>query len=149
MPPPPHPPVCGADDDGSAYYHTHDNFLVYGGNGMKNDFGGHDNHHYANYYAYVGQAIGLYDAQMLRGHEDHFENNTLVLTGTTVGSPNCKGAGKTVVSHNAYHTPTGRIEECGMPLADWQARGGDPGSTVSTHPDDDTIIGWARALLDF
>jgi hypothetical protein len=33
------------NDDGSCFYHTHDNFLVYGGNGMKNDFGGHDNHH--------------------------------------------------------------------------------------------------------
>ena len=28
------------NDDGSGYYHTHDNFLVYGGQGMKNDFGG-------------------------------------------------------------------------------------------------------------
>ena len=33
------------NDDGSCFYHTHDNFLVYGGQGMKNDFGGHDNHH--------------------------------------------------------------------------------------------------------
>eukprot|EP01047_Picozoa_sp_COSAG01_P020346 COSAG01_NODE_1156_length_11478_cov_3.862642_10_plen_101_part_00 len=36
------------NDDGSCFYHTHDNFLVYGGQGMKNDFGGHDNHHYGN-----------------------------------------------------------------------------------------------------
>ena len=27
------------NDDGSSYYKTHHNFLVYGGNGMKNDFG--------------------------------------------------------------------------------------------------------------
>lgn len=27
------------NDDGSAFYHTHHNFLVYGGQGMKNDFG--------------------------------------------------------------------------------------------------------------
>lgn len=27
------------NDDGSCFYHTHDNFLVYGGQGMKNDFG--------------------------------------------------------------------------------------------------------------
>ena len=25
---------------------SEDNFLVYGGQAMKNDFGGHDNHHY-------------------------------------------------------------------------------------------------------
>lgn len=27
------------NDDGSEYYHTHDNFLVYGNNGEKTDFG--------------------------------------------------------------------------------------------------------------
>jgi hypothetical protein len=27
------------NDDGSAYYNTHHNFLIYSGNGMKNDFG--------------------------------------------------------------------------------------------------------------
>ena len=70
------------NDDGSSYYNTHDNFFVYGGNGMKNDFGGHDNNHHDNIYGYVGQAIGFYDAPMLDGHEDHFEHNTVVLTGT-------------------------------------------------------------------
>merc|ERR1719515_497455 len=53
------------NDDGSCFYKTHDNFMVYGGNGMKSDFGGHDNYHHDNIYAYVGQAIGFYDAPML------------------------------------------------------------------------------------
>merc|ERR1719428_252494 len=57
------------NDDGSAYYKTHDNFLVYGGQGMKNDFGGHDNHHYNNVYAYVGQGLGVCGQQP--GHEDY------------------------------------------------------------------------------
>merc|ERR1711937_550021 len=47
------------NDDGSAFYHTHHNFLVYGGQGMKNDFGGHDNHHFNNVYAYIGRAMGV------------------------------------------------------------------------------------------
>ena len=29
-------------DDGSAYLHTHSNVMVYGDNGLKSDFGGHD-----------------------------------------------------------------------------------------------------------
>ena len=34
------PPQENVDnDDGSRYYKTHDNFFVYGGQGMKNDFG--------------------------------------------------------------------------------------------------------------
>ena len=27
--------------------------------GMKNDFGGHDNHHYDTIYAYAGRALGV------------------------------------------------------------------------------------------
>ena len=54
------------NDDGSSYYNTHHNFFVYGGNGMKNDFGGHDNIHQDNLYAYVGQAIGFYSYNMKR-----------------------------------------------------------------------------------
>jgi len=137
------------NDDGSAYYHTHDNFFVYGGNGMKNDFGGHDNYHLRNVYAYVGQSIGFYDAPMLDGHEDHFEHNTVVLTGTNVGSFTCSGTGKTVMSHNSYYTSSGSITECGQPLQDWQVKGEDVGSTVAALPDDATIIGWAKALLGF
>ena len=100
-------------------------------------------------YAYIGQAIGFYDAPMLDGHEDYFTNNTLVLTGTSVGSFTCDGAGKTVISNNSYFTKTGEIEECKMSLAQWQAKGGDAGSTVAKTPADATIIGWAKALLDF
>merc|ERR1719171_98645 len=79
------------NDDGSAYYHTHDNFLVYGGQGMKNDFGGHDNHHYSNIYAYVGQGLGL--CSQLDGHEDQFFNNKLIMTGSDVGGFTCSGTG--------------------------------------------------------
>eukprot|EP00971_Amphidinium_carterae_P083626 1655428-Amphidinium_carterae.1 len=61
------------NDDGSAYYRTHHNFLVYGQQGMKNDFGGHDNHHYGNIYAYVEQAMGV--DKTLPGHEDFFTDN--------------------------------------------------------------------------
>merc|ERR1712107_115592 len=51
-------PQEGVDnDDGSAYYNTHDNFMVYGGQGLKSDFGGHDNHHTNNIYAYVKRAL--------------------------------------------------------------------------------------------
>ena len=68
-----------------------DNSFVYGGNGMKNDFGGHDNYHLNNIYAYVGRAVSLYDAPMLNGHEDHFSNNKVIMTGNDVGSIICTG----------------------------------------------------------
>ena len=73
------------NDDGSCYYKTHDNFVSYSGNGMKNDFGGHDNHHYNNIYAYL-TSTSCYSVQastgQLAGHNDYFYNNTCVLDST-------------------------------------------------------------------
>lgn len=43
------------NDDGSNYYHTYNNFMVYGQNGFKSNFGGHNNYHFNNIYAYVTQ----------------------------------------------------------------------------------------------
>merc|ERR1711904_15047 len=73
------------NDDGSGYYHTRDNFLVYGGNGLKTDFGGHDNQHFRNIYAYAGKGLSV--TNTLEGHEDYFYENKVVLTGSSVGRP--------------------------------------------------------------
>jgi hypothetical protein len=135
------------NDDGSAYYHTHHNFLVYGGQGMKNDFGGHDNQHFNNVYAYVGQGLGVCSQQP--GHEDYYYGNKVVVTGTNVGQLTCTGAAKTVVHDNAYFSPSGAVYECEEDLAAWQAKGNDKGSTVAKLPSDMTIIGWAKELLSF
>ena len=59
------------------------------------------------------------------------------------------GPAKTIVNHNEYYTPSGAISECGKDLKTWQAQGEDVGSTVAALPKDETIIGWARSLLDF
>ena len=135
------------NDDGSRYYKTHDNVFVYGGQGMKNDFGGHDNYHEDNIYAYVGQALGVCAA--LDGHGDIFSGNTVVMTGSSVGSPQCTSPGKTSTANNAYYTPDGTAKECGMDLLKWQATdpSNEAGSTVGKTPDDTTLIGWAAAKL--
>jgi len=135
------------NDDGSAYYKTHDNFFVYGGNGMKNDFGGHDNEHTDNIYAYVGQGIGFYDAPMLDGHEDTFANNHVVMTGSNVGSFTCKGTGKTIMANNTYYTSTGSVTECGAKLVDWQKQGNDGGSEAAIWPTDAALTALAAAKL--
>lgn len=134
------------NDDGSQFYATHDNFLVYGGRGMKNDFGGHDNRHYGNIYAYVGLALAVTDT--LEGHEDYFYENRVVLDPghVDVGRPMCTGV-KTIMGNNSYYTSTGKLTECGKSLADAQKDGMDQGSTVSSIPSDDAILGWARELL--
>ena len=136
------------NDDGSAYFETHDNFLVYGFTGQKNDYGGHDNHHECNIYAYVNQPLGII-CQQLDGHENHFVHNKAVVESDKVGSLICDGPGKTILNNNQYFTPSGDIQECDMSLKDWQDKGNDLNSTVARIPKDEVIIGWARDLLEF
>ena len=135
------------NDDGSNYYKTHGNFFAYSGSGMKNDFGGHDNHHYNNIYAYVGRGFGING--QLDGHEDYFYNNTVVMTGTgDYGNPTCDGQGKTVLHDNRIYNKDGKVTECKMSLADWQAKGNDPGTTGAVWPDDDVLVQMTKQLLD-
>jgi len=134
------------NDDGSAYYNTHDNFFVYGGQGMKNDFGGHDNHHTGNVYAYVTHAVSA-QTTMLRGHEDYFYNNTVVMTSTEVGRMICEDPGGMKSGNNRFFTPTGNVTECSKTLSERQAVGYEIGSTVSTLPADEEIIEWGRSKL--
>merc|ERR1712025_6779 len=84
------------NDDGSAYYKTHDNFFIYSGNGMKNDFGGHDNHHYDNVYAYVGRGLGI--CGQVKGHEDYYYGNKVILDANnpSLGNYACSGDAQTV-----------------------------------------------------
>ncbi len=145
--------VVGVDnDDGSAYYKTHGNFIAYSSTrppfgGMKNDFGGHDNRHYNNIYAYVINGFGI--NSQLAGHEDYFYNNTVVMTRDgDYGSGTCDGPGKTVVHDNRIYSPTGKITECKMSLSEWQAKGNDPGTIAGKWPDDNDLEAMARWLLN-
>ena len=67
------------NDDGSCYYKSYENFFVYGQNGLKTDYGGHDIVHYNNIYAYISsECFGLITEQ-LNGHRDYYYNNTCVM----------------------------------------------------------------------
>ena len=135
------------NDDGSNYYKTSGNFFAYSGNGMKNDFGGHDNWHFNNIYAYVGRGFGI--VGQLEGHEDYFCNNTVVMTRDgDYGNPQCTDPGKTIVHDNRIYTPNGQVTECKMTLAEWQSKGNDKGTTAAKWPDDKTLLQMIRDLLD-
>ena len=135
------------NDDGSNYYKTHGNFFAYSSRGMKNNFGGHDNHHFNNIYAYVGTGFRI--TTQLQHHEDYFYNNTVVMTKDgDYGNPTCDGEGKTVVHDNHIYNPTGKVTECKKSLADWQAEGNDPGTTANKWPDDDVLVQMTRQLLN-
>ena len=71
------------NDDSSGYYQALGNVLAYGQMGMKSDFGGHDNYHVGNVYAYVG--VGGYISEFAPHswnlHENNFSSNYVVQTG--------------------------------------------------------------------
>ena len=139
------------NDDGSNYYKTSGNFFAYSGNGMKNDFGGHDNWHFNNIYAYVGRGFGV--VPQLPGHADYFYGNEVIMTkdgdyGLAQVCNDIPGVvPKTVVHDNHIYTPNGKVTECGMSLAEWQVKGNDPGSTASAWPDDDKLVVMVQELL--
>ena len=135
------------NDDGSCYYETHHNFFAYSGNGMKNDFGGHDNHHHNNIYAWVDSGFLVSDQRA--GHVDKFYNNTIVLNKDVMyGVGSCFGPTKVVVHDNRVYSPTGNVLECTMPLAQWQKGGNDPGTTAAPYPSDDVLIDAIKSVLD-
>jgi len=138
------------NDDGSAYYNSSFNFMYLSGNGMKSDFGGHDNIHHHNVYAYVGHGFGI--CNQLKGHPDSFYSNHVIQDkdGDYGGGQECAtsdNADATVVHDNTIYTPSGRVTECGKSLADWQAQGGDPGTIATTTPTDDALLALAKTAL--
>jgi len=62
-------------DDGSAYYEVYDNFFAYGDNGLKSDFGGHDNKWHGNVLAYVGNCYHMWS---FKGYNDAFYGNQCI-----------------------------------------------------------------------
>mmetsp|Transcript_67792 Transcript_67792/g.107564 ORF Transcript_67792/g.107564 Transcript_67792/m.107564 type:complete len:816 (-) Transcript_67792:152-2599(-) len=147
------------NDDGSCYYDTHDNFFVYAGNGMKNDFGGHDNMHYNNIYGYLGShCFGI--VGQVEGHQDAFFNNTCIINNsgqTEYGGFDCspqsasnqwpKLGNNTV--YMAQGGDTSKVGLCGLTEAKFQQTypGADDGTVIMGTPDNAQIIAAAKALL--
>jgi hypothetical protein len=114
------------------------------------DFGGHTNIHHHNVYAFIGAGFSI--CNQLEGHPDQFYSNHVIQNSNgnygngqacTDGPQNAM----TIVYNNSVYTPSGSVTECGMSLAAWQAKGGDPGTTAAVTPDDDTILGLMRQAL--
>jgi len=124
-------------DDGSAYLHTHHNVMVYGDNGLKSDFGGHDHVWESNLLAYVGNCYGSGFASFSwgwPGYNDGFRNNTCVFR--TSYESTCNTHPTFDVSGNRVFSERGTLTVCGMSFADWQTQGHDVHSTLGAWPAD-------------
>ena len=141
------------NDDGSAYFETSYNFMVDSSNGMKNDFGGHDNRHHHNIYAYTGKCMQDWSGQIPE-HLDYFHDNTCILDGD--GGPEYATYDDTegnedvwpIMYNNTVYSSNGTTSINGVDLAEYQKDGKhDQGTTVDKLPADSVIIGWAKELL--
>lgn len=142
------------NDDGSAYYDTHDNVFVsassgadYGGNSLKSDFGGHSNFHHANVDLFWSSGFGI--CPQADGFADGYFDNFLYLSqdGNYGSGQTCSGGAKTIVGNNTIWSPTGAVTECGKPLADWQAEGNDVSTKALPYPDDAVVLNVVRETL--
>lgn len=134
------------NDDGSAYYETSFNFFPDSVNGLKNDFGGHSNHHHDNLYVQTSGGCMSDGTSQLQGSEDRFYNNKCVLVASTEYAHYSNG---TIIHSNEVFTTTGTATENNQDVKVVQAAGGDVGTTVNKLPSNDQIISWARDLLQF
>mmetsp|Transcript_34796 Transcript_34796/g.91091 ORF Transcript_34796/g.91091 Transcript_34796/m.91091 type:complete len:314 (+) Transcript_34796:205-1146(+) len=138
------------NDDGSCWYETHHNVFPLSVGGLKNDFGGHDNHHHNNLYYNRGSCMGA--CAQKEGHEDAFYNNTCILAANSPSyarfSQAIDGTSYPIMHDNRVYTLDGKATESGKDIAAWQAQGHDLGTTVGVIPSDDVIIAEAKSILD-
>ncbi|ETO31742.1 hypothetical protein RFI_05376 [Reticulomyxa filosa] len=136
------------NDDGSCYYYTHHNFLVYSGNGMKSD-----SVDMTTDMTYVGEGFSISD--QLAGHNDVFYNNTLVLTSNAqnYGSFDCTSSQPTwpMLGNNVISTPSGNASLtglCNLPLKEFQNKYAiDLGSVVQSLPSDQELLNQATNMI--
>ena len=107
----------------------------------RSDFGGHDNYHESNIYAYAGSCFG-------KGNNLRFVNNSCVLRSDHGYDSDCGLPSGMIVEGNAVYTPGGKLTVCGnSSLSEWVAQGHDHGTTLHPMPTDDALIAMGRDLL--
>lgn len=126
--------------------------MVYADNGLKSDFGGHDNKWEGNLLYYVGNCYGSGFARFSwgwPGYNDGYRNNTCVFR-TSYGSDcNLDASFRADFGANAVYSVDGTLKVCGgkVDFAEWQKQGHDADSTLGKWPPAAQLAAQARALL--
>ena len=162
-------------DDGSSYYYDHHNVLVYGG--FKNNIG-HSKRAENNLFIYPGVAFpkppklssflmshhsclvfhdSPPDSPEVTRNETYVNNKCLFDRTVPYDISNCvSGYLSTSVpftANNSFYTPFAQLlfkcNSINYTLAEWQRAGKDEGSSVHDLPPIETVISWAKELLNF
>ena len=141
-----------AQDDGSLFFNTHLNLLVYGHQKFK--VGAIKN--YDNILSYVSDFAGKWSGPGEDGYEPNgMSGNRVVFATDGAQYHDCSWVGSLAYNNTLFGSPLVAGASCpggkAMSLAEWQAlnpQQNDVGSTSSaTRPSGAEIMGWARALL--
>ena len=126
----------------SRYYEVYDNFFAYGDNGLKSDFGGHDNKWHGNVLAYVGNCYTVFS---FKGYNDAFYGNQCVFR--TGYKSDCGVTAGWEVHDNEVFSQSGDLQVCGEDFAKYVAEGHDKGSSVAKWPADDALVAMGKKVL--
>ena len=143
---------CVDNDDGSLWYNTHDNFMIYGHQKFK--VGAIRN--FNNVMAYVSDFAGKWSGPGEEMWETNaMFNNRVIFAPGADSYHDCSWTGILAHDNTLYYSqnePEINGSDCkkSYTLPEWQnlAPGNDVGSTVNaTTPAPAEIIAWGRALL--
>lgn len=135
-------------DDGSAYIKVYHNVLVYGNNGLKSDFGGHNEEFIGNVLAFVGSCWSPDWLGGFAGLGDGFWNNSCIfrLRYESDCFPEGKGLGWRV-GNNTVYSQSGDEAVCNTTLSNWLAQGHDRGTTIRKWPSVRKLVQIVEATL--
>ena len=142
-------------DDGSAYIHTFSNVFAYADNGLKSDFGGHDNVWERNLLLYVNNCYGAGFAKFSwpwPGYNDGFYNNTCVFRATYESTCGREESFRAHIHSNRVYSRDGNLNVCAgtnrsTRFAQWQRQGHDTKTKLGRWPSDTQIVAEVNAVL--
>ena len=121
---------------------------------MKNDVGGHDNHHYNNIYGYISYCFGI-DGVLLN-HIDWYFNNTCIINQETITNYGNFPCGSNIntypkLGNNTIYLLSNNIDKvglCGLSEKKFQETfNNDLGTIIQGTPNNTQIINQAKQLL--
>ena len=162
-------------DDGSSYYYDHHNVLAFGG--YKNNIG-YSKRAESNLFIYPGDAFpkppnlnsfipahpicllyhGFTPDSPQSTNSASYINNICLFNGVYAYSifpcvPEYLSTSAPFTANNSFYTPSAELvfscNHTNYTLAEWQKAGKDEGSSVHALPPMETVISWAKELLNF
>ena len=144
------------NDDGSSFYHTFNN-VFYSSDGFKMDYGGHDSMFVHNLVVSSSNKHCFGTGSFNKGHADVFHSNICIVEGSQphIGTLwQCDALNGMNPTRNKYYTLTGNAtwgckpDSESLTLDQMQAKGFEIGSTIGHYPKTESIMAWAKQILN-